>query len=638
MCGITGFWDLKQRNNKEHIETIIKNMTNVIQSRGPDDKGTWIDYKHCLSFGHRRLTIIELSKLGKQPMQSRNKRFVITFNGEIYNFYQLKNELLNEKVKFLSNSDTEVLIEALSHWGIKKTLQKISGMFAFALWDKKKKKIYLARDRFGMKPLYFSFLNGLLLFGSQTKSFFKHPKWKQNISLNALGSFFRFGYIPSYQSIFENTYQVLPGQYIVFSKNDGMKKKNYWNLLNIVKKEKNKEVTNNNNVKKDIEFALENSVKNHMISDVPLGSFLSGGIDSSLITALMQKQSSKAIKTFNIGFHEKTLDESMHAKKIANHLGTEHYNVFFSNKDIINLIPTLSQVYDEPFADSSQLPTILLSQITKKKVKVALSGDGGDELFGGYNRYNWAKRIKYFFEFPLFFRIFLGKSLKVFSPKQWDFIIKMIPLLNKYPFAGDKIYKLSDIFQIKKFTDVYSYLISQWQEKDIPINKKILFDNSFLSMSKLNFLELKEQMQIIDMNTYLPDDILTKVDRASMANGLEVRVPFLDENLVKLTWSMNSKDKSSKKLLKNILYKYVPKNLVSRPKMGFSVPLEKWLKGPLKDWADDLLQKNNLNENYVDAHKIRKKWTEHISGSRNWQYQLWPVLIYQSWKKYLKFY
>ena len=637
MCGITGFWDLKQKSKKEHIRNIIENMTNVLQSRGPDDKGIWIDKKNNVSFGHRRLSIIELSKLGKQPMESKNKRYVISFNGEIYNFHELKNELIKEKIKFSSNSDTEVLIEALSYWGIKKTLQKISGMFAFALWDKKKKQLYLARDRFGIKPLYFYYSNGLFLFSSQTKSFFKHPKWKQNISLNALGSFFRFGYIPSHQSIFKNTYQVLPGNYVIFSSKGKIKKKSYWNLENVVKKIKSKELSSHN-IESEIELALEKSVKSHMISDVPLGSFLSGGVDSSLITALMQKQSSKPIKTFNIGFHEKSLDESEYAKKIANYLGTKHHNVFFSNKDIINLIPKLSFIYDEPFADSSQLPTILLSEITKKEVKVALSGDGGDELFGGYNRYNWAKKINYFFILPNFFRKTLGKSLKFLSPKQWDSLIKVIPILNKYPFVGDKIYKLSDIFQLKKFSNVYPYLISQWQEDDIPLNKDIKFDNSFLSTNKLTFLELKEQMQIIDMNTYLPDDILTKVDRASMAQGLEVRVPFLEKNLVKLALSMKSKDKNSKKLLKNILYKHVPKKLLSRPKMGFSVPLEKWLKGPLKDWANDLLQKNNLDENNLDASKIRKKWNEHLSGDRNWQYHLWPVLIYQSWKKSLSSY
>ena len=635
MCGITGFWNLKKNSSHRTLENIINNMSDVLKNRGPDDKGSWIDPKNNISFGHRRLSIIELSKLGRQPMESKNKRYVIVFNGEIYNFLDIKKELIENKVKFFSNSDTEVLVEAIAYWGINKTLEKISGMFAFSLWDKKNKQLYLVRDRFGIKPLYFSFFNGLFLFSSQTKSFLSHPDWKQKISIDALGSFFRFGYIPSNQSIFENTSQVLPGHYIIFSSKGIIKKIKYWNLEKIIKKVKNNK-KQDSDVEKKIEKSLEKSVKNHMISDVPLGSFLSGGIDSSLITAIAQKQSLKPIKTFNIGFHEKSLDESEHAKKVADILGTEHNNVIFSNNDILNLIPKLPLIYDEPFADSSQLPTILLSEITKKKVKVALSGDGGDELFGGYNRYNWAKRIKFFFNFPFFLRKIFSNSLQTLSPKQWDILSKFIPLINKYPFAGDKIYKIANIFQLKEFSHVYSNLISQWQENDIPIKKNIVFDNSFLSTNKIDFLDLREQMQIIDINTYLPDDILAKVDRASMSCGLEVRVPFLEKDLLKLTWTLDSENKNSKKLLKNILYKYVPKKFLSRPKMGFSVPLEKWLKGPLKDWANDLLQKKDLNENYIDADKIRKKWNEHLSGNRNWQYQLWPVLIYQSWKRSLK--
>ena len=631
MCGIVGFWNLKNKGSM-NIQNIICNMTDTLKSRGPDDKGIWIDKNNNISFGHRRLSIIELSKLGKQPMESKNKRYIISFNGEIYNFQEIKQKLKEEKVKFKSNSDTEVLIEAISNWGIKKTLIEISGMYAFALLDKKYKKIYLVRDRFGIKPLYFSFINGLFLFGSQTKSFYKHPAWKKEISNKSLASFLRYGYIPSNQSIFKETCQVSPGSYIIFSSKGVLKKKRYWNLRNIVENIKKNEITDID-LENKIEIKLSEAVKRHMVSDVPIGSFLSGGIDSSLITALMQKQSAKKIQTFNIGFKDKTLDETKYAASIAKHLGTDHYNVIFSNKDIINLIPKLNQVYDEPFADSSQLPTILLSNITREKVKVALSGDGGDELFGGYNRYNWARKIKFLFNFPLFFRKIIGKSMRGLTPKQWELIFDHLPIFNNYPFIGDKIYKLSDIFSLKKFSNVYPYLISQWQENDIPLKENSLFDNSFLSTEKISFLNVNEQMQLIDMNSYLPDDILTKVDRASMAYGLEVRVPYLDKELVKFVWSINSKNKESKRLLKNILYKHVPKKLVSRPKMGFSVPLGNWLKGPLKEWANDLIKKRKLDNNNIDSNKIIKKWNEHISGKRNWQYQLWPILVYQSWKE-----
>jgi len=633
MCGVTGFIDIRQNKKSYDSKKIIENMTDTLKSRGPDDKGIWIDKKNNIFFGHRRLSIIDLSHLGKQPMISHNKRLVIIFNGEIYNFLDLKKDLLKENINFIGNSDTEVLIEAVSNWGIKKTLSKISGMFSFVIWDKKEKILYLARDRLGIKPLYYSFFNGIFFFGSQTKSFLKHPYWKNQISFNALASFFRLGYIPSGQSIFENTSQVLPGHYLIFSNKDKIKQKCYWSLDKIVKSNENKK--KNLNIENEIEYTLNKSVKKHMISDVPIGSFLSGGVDSSLITLLMQKNSTKKIKTFNIGFENKNLDESAYASKIAKHIGTDHHNATFSNKNIIDLVPKLNKIYDEPFADSSQLPTILLSTLTKKKVKVALSGDGGDELFGGYNRYIWAKKIKLFYNLPYFVRGVVGKSLKIFTPKQWERIILKLPFLKNYSFPGDKIYKLSDVIQFKNFSEVYPYLISQWQKEDIPLNKKFKISKLLSFEKKYSILNVSQQMQLIDIKNYLPDDILTKVDRASMAYGLEVRVPYLEKELVELVWSKNLSNKGSKKILKNILYKYIPKNLIERPKMGFSIPLEEWLKGPLKEWASDLLQKKELENNYINSKKVIEKWNEHIAGTRNWQYQLWPILIYQSWKKSL---
>ena len=634
MCGLTGFFDIRQSRKPYDSKKIIENMSDVLKSRGPDDKGIWIDKKNNVFFGHRRLSIIELSNLGNQPMVSHNKRYVIVFNGEIYNFLKLKNELEIENIKFVGNSDTEVLLEALARWGIKKVLDKISGMFAFALWDKKNKKLFLARDRFGIKPLYFSYLNGIFFFSSQTKSFLKHPNWKGEISFNALGSFFRLGYIPSNQSIFKNTSQVLPGHYLIFSNTGKIKQKCYWNLKKKVEFKRHKEIITSD-LNKKIEVFLNNSVKEHMISDVPIGCFLSGGIDSSLISALMQKNSLRKIKTFNIGFEDKFLDESNYARKIAEHIGTEHNNVIFSNQNIIDLVPKLNEVYDEPFADSSQLPTILLSLITRKQVKVALSGDGGDELFGGYNRYIWAKKINLFYNLPFFIRNFIGKSLKFISPAQWNYILSKLPLLKRYPFIGDKVYKLSDVIQFRSFSYVYSYLISQWQIKNIPLKKKIKFDNSFLLNKQDKLFDFSEQMQLIDINNYLPDDILTKVDRASMSCGLEVRVPYLEKNLAEYITSVDSKNKNTKKVLKNILYKYVPKKLFSRPKMGFSIPLDTWLKGPLKEWANELLQKKELENNYIDSKIVLQKWNEHLKEKRNWQYQLWPILIYQSWKRSL---
>ena len=626
MCGITGFWDLKKIYRSQDLKNIINKMKDSLQSRGPDDKNTWIDKKNNLCLGHTRLSIIEPSILGRQPMISNNKRFVIIYNGEIYNFLDLKKQLQKKNIVFKSNCDTEILLESCSYWGVEKTLLKISGMFAFVLWDKKLMKLYLARDKFGIKPLYYSLQNNLFLFGSQTKSFFKHPKWRKEICINTLGYYFRYGYIPSNKSVYKNSLQIVPGHYLILEASGKIQKKCYWNLKKNINENK---IINSN----DIERMLESSVKDHMVSDVPIGSFLSGGIDSSLITALMQKNSVKPIKTFSIGFEEKSLDESQYAASVAKHLGTVHHQVIFNNNDIINLITKINTIYDEPFADSSQLPTVLLSRITRKKVKVALSGDGGDEFFGGYNRYNWAKKIKLFYKLPKYFRELISNSMKCVTPNTWNQIFYHLPYFKKLSFAGDKVYKLSNVLNLKSFSDVYSNLISQWQQEDIPLLKKTSFINKNLFDKDISSLDVVKQMQITDILTYLPGDILTKVDRASMAYGLEVRVPFLNNELIENIWSIKDKDKKNKSLLKKILYNYVPKKLVSRPKMGFSIPLEKWLKGPLKEWADDLLQEKKLKEGYLDSKRIRDKWHEHLSGKRNWQYPLWTVLVYQSWRE-----
>ena len=370
-----------------------------------------------------------------------------------------------------------------------------------------------------------------------------------------------------------------------------------------------------------------------MVSDVPLGSFLSGGIDSSLISLFMQKNSVKPIKTFNVGFHEKSLDESKHAEKVAKYLKTDHHNIVFGNQDIIDLIPKLNDIYDEPFADSSQLPTILLSKITKRKVKVALSGDAGDELFGGYNRYLWSKKIKLFYSLPKYFRDLITKSFKKVSPEKWNKLLYSLPYFQNIPFAGDKVHKLMNSLSFKKFSDVYPFFISQWQKSDVPLKKNFHVKNNDIFKKNFSFLNETENMQIIDLITYLPDDILVKVDRASMAFGLETRIPFLDEKIVEFAFSLPSNEKLSKKILKKILYKSIPKKIVSRPKMGFSIPLDKWLKKQLRDWAENLLQEKKLKESELDSKKIRLKWSEHLSGKRNWQYPLWTVLVYQSWRE-----
>ena len=626
MCGITGFWDLKNIYSSQDLKNIINKMKACLKSRGPDDSGIWIDNKQNLSLGHTRLSIIEPTSLGRQPMISSNNRFIIVYNGEIYNFFKLKKQLQKNNISFRSNSDTEALLEACSFWGIKKTLSLISGMFAFALWDRKKKELILARDRFGIKPLYYSLQNKLFLFSSQSKALIKHPKWKKKVNPNTLADYFKYGYIPSNKSIYQDTFQIPPGCYIRINLEGRIKEKCYWNLKENINENEDTSV-------EAIEKILESSIKKHMISDVPIGSFLSGGIDSSLVTALMQKNSISPVKTFSIGFDEEALDESKYAQLVAKHLNTDHHQVIFKHQDMIDLVRKINTVYDEPFADSSQLPTILLSQITRKKVKVALSGDGGDEFFGGYNRYNWAKKINLFYNFPLVIRKQFCSLIKIFSPSTWDKIFNFFPYLNKYAFLGDKAYKLANVLSQKSYSQVYPSLVSQWYSEELPLSTKNSFlEKSFIDKNLLS-LDIVKQMQIRDIISYLPGDILTKVDRASMAYGLEVRVPFLDNELIKNIWFIKDRDKKKKILLKKILYKFVPKHLVDRPKMGFSVPLDKWLRGPLREWSENLLQEKKLKDSFLNSKLIRNKWHEHLSGRRNWQYSLWTVLIYQLWQE-----
>ncbi len=636
MCGIVGFWDLKKKYRSEKILSIINDMTKTLDHRGPDSKGCWINKDKNLALGHRRLSILEISNLGKQPMESKNKRYIIVFNGEIYNFIDLINDLKKDGTNIDTKSDTRVLLEAFSYWGIKKTINKISGMFAFSLWDNYKKKLYLVRDRFGIKPLYFSFKNNLFLFSSQSKSFKKHKKWNADICYKSLGSYFKYGYIPSNQSIYKNTRQVLPGHFIIFSSDGSIKEEKYWDAKKVAEKNRNKKKVINlspTQIEKKIEDSINKSVEKHMISDVSIGAFLSGGIDSSLITALMRKNTS-TVKTFNIGFEDKSLDESKFASSVAKHLKTDHHQVIFKNKDLLEFIPKVAKIYDEPFADSSQLPTILLSQITSKQVKVVLSGDGGDELFGGYNRYNWINKLRFLYNFPKVFRNVICKTMKVLSPNQWDNFFKFLPYFNKYSLPGDKIHKLADSINLDSIFKVYSYFISQWKDNEIPLNKINILDKNY-TFNNNSYLDMKDQMQIIDINTYLVDDILTKVDRASMAKGLEVRVPFIEENIFKNVWHYNflKKNRESKFFLKKMLEKYIPRNLVNRPKMGFAIPLASWLRGPLRDWAEDLLIKKKLDDGYLNSKKIIEKWNEHISSKRNWHYSIWTVLVYQSWKK-----
>ena len=646
MCGISGFYSLSSFSSND----VIIKMNSAISHRGPDTNGFWSDKKSGIVLGHQRLSIIDLSDAGNQPMKSNSTRYILTYNGEVYNHLEIRKELeeSSSKIKWRGNSDTETLLEAIDFWGIEITLKKIQGMFAFGLWDQKKRCLILVRDRIGEKPLYFGWQGEgnkkVFLFGSELKALKAHPEFCRKINRDAITLQLRHNYIPAPYSIYKDVYKLQPGHYLKLKESDLTKNllpdsKMYWSLTETVFLGNNNQLTiSESHIQEDLEKYLQSSVRKQMISDVPLGAFLSGGIDSSTIVALMQSQSTNPIKTFTIGFNEDEYSEAKYAKKIAKHLGTDHTELYVSSKQAIEVIPKLPIIYDEPFSDSSQIPTFLISQLAKKDVTVALSGDGGDELFCGYNRYVMSEKFWNIFRLmPQSFRKIFSSGLQSISTENWTTISKLLPGLKKYSNFGDKIHKGANVLKAKTSHELYYMLCSHWQNPtEAVINSKE--PGTLLTEFKPDFQGLNnhQQMMVLDFLTYLPDDILVKVDRAAMASSLETRIPFLDHNLIEYVWrishSLKFKKGEGKWILKQILNKYVPKHLTDRPKMGFGIPIGAWLRGPLRDWAENLLDQKRLQqEGYFNSKLIRDKWTEHLSYKRDWQYDLWNVLMFQAW-------
>ncbi|MDC0240407.1 asparagine synthase (glutamine-hydrolyzing) [Candidatus Pelagibacter sp.] len=646
MCGITGFYSKTASN----FDDVILKMNSAISHRGPDFSNYWVDKNAGIVFGHQRLSILDLSQDGNQPMKSNSERYIITYNGEIYNHLEIRRELegINLNIKWKSTSDTETLLEALEFWGIEKTLNKITGMFAFGLWDKKYRSLTLVRDRIGEKPLYFGWQgnghNKAFFFASELKALKEHPQFSKEIYRDAIALQLRHNCIPDQYSIYKNIYKLLPGHYLQLSEND--LKKNllpnptiYWSFTkNAIYGSNNLLTLSQSEIQRDLEANLKLSVKQRMISDVPIGAFLSGGIDSSIMVSLMQSQSTVPIKTFSIGFEEDQYNEAHHAKKVAKHLGTDHTELYFSSKKAIEVIPKLSTIHDEPFSDNSQIPSFILSELAKKQIKVALSGDGGDELFCGYNRYistnNWSKKFNLV---PLLLRKLLANGIKSISRDHWNYILKLLPGLNKYSNFGYKI-KSINALESGTFMELYHVLSSHWQNPtDVVINSEepMTFLTKF--HPELQGLNNYQQMMISDSISYLPNDILVKIDRTSMASSIEARVPFLDHKLIEYVWkiphSLKFKNGQTKWILRQILKNYLPENLTTRPKMGFGIPLDTWLRGPLRDWAENLLDEKRLSEEgFFNPKLIRDKWTDYLSKKNNWHYDLWNVLMFQAWR------
>lgn len=643
MCGLAGYLG----SGVPGIGLLSK-MAEPISDRGPDDAGFWWDTPDQFGLAHCRLSILDLSSAGHQPMLSSGCRYVIAFNGEIYNHQELRLEINSiyskDQINWRGCSDTETLLAGIEVWGLEKTLKKSVGMFAIALWDKEEKRLFLARDRIGEKPLYYGWQEEgskkSFLFGSELKTLKAHPSFSAKVDRGSLSLLLRHNYVPAPYSIYEGISKLEPGSILSVSLShpDPVIKK-YWDLIDVALAGKAAPFTGSPlQAVDELEKLVKSAVHQQMVADVPLGAFLSGGIDSSTIVALMQSQSSRPVKTFTIGFNEVGYNEAVHAKAVAKHLGTDHTELYVSPTQAIEVIPKLPGLYCEPFADSSQIPTYLVSQLARQKVTVSLSGDAGDELFCGYSRYKLASQLWWRLSLmPAPMRGFASKLITSISPSAWDKLGTIIPGGNVYASLGDKIHKGAGVLSSQDFRQLYLGIVSQitnpseWVIGGVEPATKLIGDAPLLTQ----FNDV-EQMMLLDTITYLPDDILTKVDRAAMGVSLEGRVPFLDHRIFEFAWTLpldyKLRDGQTKWPLRQLLYRYVPKELIERPKMGFGVPIGDWLRGPLKGWAESLLSEERLRrEGYFHSEIIRSKWAEHLSGKRNWQSQLWTVLMFQAW-------
>ncbi len=642
MCGITGFWSFNSELSGHSLDRIAQRMAEQITSRGPDSSGVWWGQENHLAFGHRRLAIVDLTETGHQPMTSPSGRFVITYNGEIYNAPELHEALLAKGYSFRGSSDTEVILAACEAYGVEEATKLLIGMFAFALWDAKAHKLHLVRDRLGVKPLYWGLHQQTLFFGSQLKSFRPHPLWRPEINRDVLPNYFRFGYISGPSSIYKDIQKLPPGCIATIEGQDKITVKPYWSMDEIIRKERMQSCSRTSMEWVDqLEILLKDAVKRCMVSDVPIGAFLSGGIDSSTVVALMQAQTASPVQTFSIGFEEKGYNEAQHAAAVAAHLGTQHHELYLKPSEALEIIPTIPKWCDEPFADSSQIPTFLVSRLAQKHLKVCLSGDGGDEFFAGYSRYFQADRFwNRLSPLPLALRKIAASGIRSLSPTQWDFLNGLIPGKQGRPYVGDKAHKLAGLLNCPTRTALYFNLISLWDHPESLVSGydknsyegfPALWGGNSLG-SESSFIE---EMQYIDSLTYLPDDILSKVDYASMAVSLESRVPLLDHRVVEFSWGipleLKLKHPQGKWILREVLKRYVPASLTERPKMGFGVPIDQWLRGPLRSWAEDLLSHSSLENSGLNPNPIRQRWEDHLSGTRNWHYSLWPALMYQAW-------
>ena len=641
-------------------------MASTIAHRGPDDGGVWTDDAAGIALGHRRLSILDLSPAGHQPMLSPSGRFVIAFNGEIYNHEALRSKLAgsgSEQVQWRGHSDTETLLACIEHWGFEETLAQSVGMFAVALWDRRERQLLLARDRFGEKPLYYGWAGGSFVFGSELKALRAFPEFDNQVSREALAQYLRFLYVPAPRSIYEDIFKLEPGCLLVIrgtapaappnaplrppASHGRLQLRRWWSLSAAVEERAANQFTDEGEALTALDDGLQQAVKLQSLADVPLGAFLSGGVDSSLIAALMQQQASVPVKTFTVGFEEAAFDESPHARAVARHLGTEHAEFFVSAAEALAVIPDLPTMYDEPFADSSQIPTHLVCRAARRQVTVALSGDAGDELFGGYNRYFWAPKIwKRLSWLPYPVRRAFGTAVGAIPAGGWDVLgatlNQLRPGTEGVARLGSKAHKLAARLDgVRGLDDLYLNLVSEWQAPTQVVRGlggAVREPGSLLAdpLPGSGVDEAQLRMMYRDSVTYLPDDILCKVDRAAMAISLETRVPFLDHRVAELAWrlplAMKIRGNEGKWALRQLLYRRVPRELIERPKAGFEMPVGQWLRGPLREWAEGLLDESRLTrEGYLNPRPIRETWRQHLNGRYDWTPRLWSIVMFQAW-------
>jgi asparagine synthase (glutamine-hydrolysing) len=680
MCGIAGFVS-DQFSSEQRMQDAARCLAGQLIHRGPDDEGVWVDPAAGIALAHRRLSILDLSAAGHQPMLSACGRYVVVFNGEIYNHLEIRRELdnsylfgghtaagegalcqdaahvesssrINERFRggsgWRGHSDTETLLAAIAVWGLERTLQKTVGMFAIALWDREERVLYLSRDRMGEKPLYYGLQGGTLLFASELKALRAYPGFRGEVDRQALTLLLRYNAIPAPYSIYQGIFKLLPGTVLKITQLDVLKKelpvpRPYWSLRKVaVEGQQNPFAGSDVEAREELERLLRQSIAGQMIADVPLGAFLSGGIDSSTVVALMQAQSARPVQTFTIGFHESGYNEAEHAHAVAAYLGTDHTELFVTPAQAMAVIPRLQEIYDEPFADPSQIPTFLVSELARRHVTVSLSGDGGDELFGGYNRYVRAaslwRRMSWL---PHSVRAALAGVLTTIPPAFWNRVFyglgTFLPSGWRYANPGDLLHKLAEILAVRSPEEIYMCLVSHWKRPTDVVKEgaeptAVVGDRGWSP----DLPDLEHRMMYLDSVSYLPNDILVKVDRAAMGVSLETRVPFLDHRLVEFAWqlplSMKIRDGQGKWLVCQVLDRHVPRKLIERPKMGFGIPLDVWLRGPLKGWAEDMLDVSRLaGEGFFIPDPIQDLWREHLSGKRNRSSALWGVLMFQQW-------